>query len=674
MRKSSLLFALIFSLLTIGCSQEGNVQEADLSEVGRWLEQSSVRYESLKEGGGKRVNRPEVELTHVEIAAATAGNLQLKGEQARWRATFSIKSLSLPQDWESYKYLTVSVQNTDTEAATVGAYLVGPRNQMVDSSKVAAGNTHRFTFDLNDLPLIAGDRPPYQPAAIKIVSDAPRPVQLSVQGIALQARKAVEGFAAVDKFGQRINGGWEGKVTHDSSLNAARSAESAQLAQATPVAYADQYGGLKGVGSFEATGFFRVDQDAQGVWWFITPEGNPFWSVGVTGVRPKSNFNKADVTKLTGREQIFAELPPRDGEFAEAYLEEEYFSFYLTNLLKKYGDLRTWKNTVDKRLWNWGFNSIGNWSDTLFFRQPNVPFTIAITTNDGPHRLPGGFPDVFDPDWLQYAIQKVAAVEEFAQNPFVLGYFVDNEQGWHHPKSIWKTKSERPARKALVGWLRERYNGELASLNQAWGHDYPSWDSLLTVQDSAIPEGTALADTEGFMQYFADRYFSTIDSLLQVYDPNHLYMGCRFVRRRPSDGLLQVAARYFDVVSVNVYDYQPKATQAYHKATGRPILIGEFHFPLNSERQHPPLYRNFTAEERRELIPQYIGYLAKQPFSIGCHWYQFVDQHPSGRGIDGENQTVGLVDITDKPHPEMVETYRKISPMIKQWHSQSAVQ
>ena len=37
---------------------------------------------------------------------------------------------------------------------------------------------------------------------------------------------------------------------------------------------------------FPATGFFYVDEDEDGVWWFVTPTGEKFYSVGVQSVEP----------------------------------------------------------------------------------------------------------------------------------------------------------------------------------------------------------------------------------------------------------------------------------------------------------------------------------------------------------------------------------------------------
>jgi len=128
-----------------------------------------------------------------------------------------------------------------------------------------------------------------------------------------------------------------------------------------------------------------------------------------------------------------------------------------------------------------------------------------------------------------------------------------------------------------------------------------------------------------------------------------------------------------DVVTVNVYSLVPIKEQmtAWHEKTGRPILIGEHHLPLRSNRQMPPKYKAFTPEERLKWYPEYIRTWAKMPFSLGAHWYQYADQHLTGRAIDGENQTVGLVDIADQPYEHMIDAVRIASKEMYKLHQKS---
>ena len=57
-----------------------------------------------------------------------------------------------------------------------------------------------------------------------------------------------------------------------------------------------------------------------------------------------------------------------------------------------------------------------------------------------------------------------------------------------------------------------------------------------------------------FVHAFARHYFTVVRDTLKKYDPNHLYLGCRFAGYTPE--AVRAAAEVCDVVSFNVY--QPR--------------------------------------------------------------------------------------------------------------------
>lgn len=89
---------------------------------------------------------------------------------------------------------------------------------------------------------------------------------------------------------------------------------------------------------YEATGHFRV-QKIDGKWWFIDPEGNLFWSFGITCV------GNLDLTPITDRESYFEDVS--DKRFMKKsnwglhyYKDKVYdsYGFLERNLVAKYGD------------------------------------------------------------------------------------------------------------------------------------------------------------------------------------------------------------------------------------------------------------------------------------------------------------------------------------------------
>mgnify|MGYP005857917041 CR=1 FL=1 len=170
------------------------------------------------------------------------------------------------------------------------------------------------------------------------------------------------------------------------------------------------------------------------------------------------------------------------------------------------------------------------------------------------------------------------------------------------------------------------------------------WQNLFKHVDNQSFTHRALAnhfklqnDTNSFLSVYAYKYFSVVSNCLKKYDPGQLYLGCRFVSRIFDKQLIATAGAFCDVVSVNIYNADPDVATQWHKFSGKPILIGEFHFQLHSERQVKPLYPTFTTATRINLTSNYLKKCRSMPFVVGTHWNQFADQPLTGRVGNGEH-------------------------------------
>jgi hypothetical protein len=113
--------------------------------------------------------------------------------------------------------------------------------------------------------------------------------------------------------------------------------------------------------------------------------------------------------------------------------------------------------------------------------------------------------------------------------------------------------------------------------------------------------------------------------------------------------------RMFDVYSHNVYQTtpDPQRIQHFYELTGRPVLIGEFHNGTPGRGMAAGLVQASSQAEKALLYRCYVESAAANPAIIGAHWFQFIDQPNTGR-FDGENYNIGMVDVTDRPYPDMV--------------------
>ncbi len=361
------------------------------------------------------------------------------------------------------------------------------------------------------------------------------------------------------------------------------------------------------------------------------------------------------------------------------------------NLSRKYGaDWKNqWQEITAKRLLAYGFNTIGNWSTPEVFRLQRVPYTVPIHYGwDELSNFPTAWrhmPDVFDERFPQLVDAAIAnAVQEWKDDKWCLGYFVDNELSWgswgsdaasHYdlPLRILASDGNLPAKREFVRLLREKYD-DIAQFNTMWQVQLASWEELTekplplsaclcVARRQAKMTDACISDLSELLSHFARRYFEVVSSALKKHTPNQLYLGCRFAPR-PME-VVQVSAEFCDVVSFNIYKERvDKDGWAFTNTLEKPCMIGEFHFgALGRGMFHGGLVPVANQQERGKAYQEYVRSLWELPAFVGCHWFQYVDQPLTGR-FDGENYNIGFVSIVDYPHWELVEAARQINAQV----------
>jgi hypothetical protein len=67
----------------------------------------------------------------------------------------------------------------------------------------------------------------------------------------------------------------------------------------------------------------------------------------------------------------------------------------------------------------------------------------------------------------------------------------------------------------------------------------------------------------------------------------------------------------------------------------------------------PGLVQAMNQDERAIAYRYYVEQSASHPAMIGTHWFQWLDQPATGRN-DGENYSIGFVDVSERPYTELV--------------------
>lgn len=481
-------------------------------------------------------------------------------------------------------------------------------------------------------------------------------------------------FPFVDRYGQFKHKDWTGKVHSDSDLQAAREKEEEYLRTYPGADDRSRYGGWKNGPRFEATGHFRV-QKIDGKWWMIDPEGYLFWSHGVVRVTTSSG-----ITPLDGRKEYFEDLPEKGSamaHFYETYDEllkpyytargiKETYDYSSANAYRKYGEdyRNAFAELAHRRLRSWGLNTIANSSDKDICLMDRTAYTDRIEISSPVIEGSGGswwkFMDPFDDAFAESVRSQLLVRKRQLEDPWCLGYFVDNEIKWGDTEYLANcTITAPPTQKAkivMVEWLKENYRN-IDKLNESWNTSFASWDALLQNRNK-VP-ASAGKDLRAFNQRIIEAYFSTVRRVFKEIAPDVLYLGCRFSTNGFNPDVLKIASRYCDVLSFNIYNTDLNYFSL-PEGIDKPVMIGEFHFgAMDRGLFHPGVIYTDSQEERAELYGRYVRSALEHPNVIGTHWHQFSDQACTGR-FDGENFQVGLTDICDSPYYETVDKVREI--------------
>ena len=578
---------------------------------------------------------------------------------------FSLEDLSpgLPANWDGYEYVILEFMITTPQRFQVGfttetgynelrimSYTPNGWNRLAiplrlyreppaaRSDLAATFNQPRYTGWIN----LTGQRSPLREVdsiGIRMYAPIGDPV-MKLRSVSLAKKDPGDQYLGelpvVDEFGQYNLGDWEGKIYSLEKLQAEWVAEESQPVDKVQYHYSD-YGGYLDARIDEGTGFFRTEK-IDGRWWFVDPGGYLFLSHGVNCVGPGGG---GGVYRLEHRRNLYKELPPEDlGQGTGRYRAA---SFGVWNLYRRYGtDYR--EKSIDNvitRMDRWGLNTIANWSSRDVYDRNRKAFTLQMRSIGIEGELMG-LADVYAPDFEEKIDEAVrSTVEPYRDNPWLLGYFTFNEPSF-------LGREQRLCDLILDG--KER--------------------SIKKALQEHLEKGDTREKRISFIHKTFLIFIETVDRALEKHDPNHLTLGIRFGQEADNE-ILELCRDVFDVFSFNCYDLYPdkEMMDRFMEVTGKPIFIGEYHFGTVDRGMAQSLWQVNSQEERGVAYRYYTEKAYEHPGLIGTSYFQWCDQDLTGRGNDGENYNCGLVDVTDRPYPFLVEAVSETARRIFEVHS-----
>jgi hypothetical protein len=390
---------------------------------------------------------------------------------------------------------------------------------------------------------------------------------------------------------------------------------------------------------------FKLRQGQDG-WWLATPEGTPFFSLGVCCVDQGIERKNYD---------------PENPSYAA-------WRYYTND--------RSWAVETVHRLHSWGFTTVGAWSQHQLLSQ--APSARRYHTPVLHLGSTAGVPwyDMWDPK----IIGRMDALARdlilpMRDDPAVIGYYADNEMGWWNA-ALFKMTLEHPRgsrqRQRLLQLLQRTYEEDWTKLLADFEPEYAnSWASLRRRGMLYLrPGGNGVKVMRQFLGMAADRYYQLVTQLIRKYDPDALVLGDRYQSFFYPE-VAQAAGRYLDAVSSNLNaswndgSFLRCYLDTLHALTGKPIIISEFYMSAaenrSGNRNNSGVFPVVNSQaDRAAGCRRTLADLLRLPYVVGADWFQYYDEPTHGRE-DGENFNFGLVDIENQPYSELTSVLRELN-------------
>ena len=417
----------------------------------------------------------------------------------------------------------------------------------------------------------------------------------------------------------------------------------------------------------QATGFFHTEQ-LHDRWWLVDPNGNGFYWVGTDHVSYQGH----------GCEKLG-------------------YAPYGRVAQQKYGSETNWAAATLERLKAWGFNTLtaGN-SPAL--RHQGLPHIEFLSLGSGfagrddicPRTTWTGFPNVFSPDWPRHCdlvARRMCAPH--ADDPWLLGYFLDNELEWLGKSwrseglfpEVWKKPADHTGKQAWLALLQKELGG-IEPFNAEFGTQFASFAALaadVTPRAARTERGAALA--RAWARLVAEKYFSVASAAVRRHDPHHLVFGCRFAGSAPD--IWDIAGKYSDVVTVNIYPFldlergvperEYQKVCDWQRLAGKPLAVTEWSFPAldaGLPSRHGAGMRVDTQAQRAQCFAHYQDFLFRLPFMVGSSYFMWLDEPALGISTSfPEDSNYGLISGTDEPYPLLTAAAARLNAEVYARHS-----
>ena len=406
-------------------------------------------------------------------------------------------------------------------------------------------------------------------------------------------------------------------------------------------------------------GFWTLEQDEAGTWWFVSPAGEREFLNTVTTVVPYQQGRR---------------------EQGPHFVSRDWFGRVTGTMTD--GDTRRWAQSTLARVRDAGFKGLGAWSHPAFHDESvnaDVPFTRDLNLWTWTY---GAGRRVYHPRFRELVEAAVVAqVTPLRDNPNLVGYYTDNELDWTDPAvgpaaHFDGLDADDPSRRKVIEVVRDLYPS-VADFNADFATDLATWDDLGALD--RLPHGPGYEPLfRRWVEQLATDYFRITGELVREHDPNHLILGVRY-KGYALPEVVRGQRGHTDAVSINYYVADARLDRGlfeslHRESGGQPVIVGEYSFHALDGRSGNRNTFGFVAQvpdqqARADGYRLMTRRLASVPYIVSAEWFQWSDEPPSGRASDGEDVNFGVVDVDDLPYEKLVATVRAVTPELNPLHA-----
>jgi len=363
------------------------------------------------------------------------------------------------------------------------------------------------------------------------------------------------------------------------------------------------YGGWKAADRQEATGFFRTEK-IDGRWWIIDPEGYLYIHKAINSVQVFDGFEPEDVYELLPKFGLNGTGNWTDSEVMESSVKEETPLAYCP----KYSFASSYANT----------------------REDDLPIAV------------------FDDEFEDFCKEKAQLFEQYKDDPYVLGYFIDNELSW-----------------TFNGGLESHVN-----VNDPSDKNYQKAMEFLAERNKTA-DNFDDEDADDYSAVMAERYFSVVTAAIREVDPNHMILGPRLNKSwNRTKEFIEIAGEYLDIIALNHYHRwgtRSNELENIHKWSKKPILLSEFYSmeKIIGADETGAGWKVEDETSKANFYQQFLTTQLEKKYIVGFHWFNFQDDAASSYDpISDPGGLRGIINIYGEEYEQVRDAMKYMNDRI----------